>query len=103
MDEPTGPTAGPEQPTPAPPPSPSYAPPPAYAYAAPPAPRRHRVWPWVLLGGGLFLGFCAVAVVLVVFTVNGLTGSGGGFDSIGSSWPLNDLWNYQLKQMWLSC
>ena len=91
MDEPTGPTAGPEQPTPAPPPSPSYAPPPAYAYAAPPAPRRHRVWPWVLLGGGLFLGFCAVAVVLVVFTVNGLTGSGGGFDSIGSNIAVIDI------------
>ncbi|HEX4007537.1 MAG TPA: signal peptide peptidase SppA [Acidobacteriaceae bacterium] len=107
MDEPTGSAPGSEPQVPAPeaqanppaqpqpaaasalPPLPPYAAP-TFSYTPPP-PRRRRVWPWVVFGGGLFIGLCAVYFVFMVFAMRSITGSSGGFDSIGSNIAVIDI------------
>jgi protease-4 len=112
MDEPTGPIPGPEQPAAAPPqppqtaspqppfassqqpppgtpPQPLYGPP-QYAYPPPP-PRRRRVWPWVLLGGGLFLVFCGVVIIFMVMAARSLNGSVSPFASLGGNIAVVDV------------
>jgi protease-4 len=106
MDEPTGSAPGSEPQVPgpepqaaAPQPAPpyGYAVPPQYGYAPPQAPysasppRRHRVWPWLLLGGGLFLGFCTIMVVFIVMAVHSTSGASDGFTSIGSNIAVIDI------------
>jgi protease IV len=109
MDEYPGPQPGspeaaspqPETPPAAPPPAaPPYqawgAPPPGAPYPYPPQPpyappqyappqRKHRVWPWVLAGCGLFLAFGALVVGFMVVASRNFTGSSDGFSSLSGS------------------
>jgi protease IV len=102
MDEPSGSLPGPETPAPEPqvpqPPPASFAQapyagrppyPPQYGYT-PPAPRRHRVWPWVLLGCGLFLAFCGVGITFMVMAVRS-SGTGMAFSSFGDNIAVVDI------------
>jgi protease-4 len=94
MDDPTGPQQ-PDPPAhqPEPPAQQTSAapPPPAYAAYAPPPQRRHRVWPWLLLGGGLFLGFCAVVCVFMVVIAHSLNDSSTGFSGLSDSIAVVDI------------
>ncbi|MGC2635617.1 MAG: signal peptide peptidase SppA [Acidobacteriaceae bacterium] len=113
MDEPTGPIPGPETPAAAPPqrtpaasvqppfassqqpplgapPQSPYGPPPQYAYPPPP-PRRRRVWPWVILGAGLFLVFCGVVVTFMVMAARSFNGSASPFASLGGNIAVVDV------------
>lgn len=84
MDDPIVTGSQPPEPPPhsePPPPPPAY---PAYAAYVPPPPRRRRVWPWVL-GGGLFLGLCAVVVVFMVVIAHSFNGSSDGFSGLSDN------------------
>ena len=59
----------------------------------PPAPpqRRSRAWIWFLVGGGLFLGFCAVVVAFTVIVSRSFSASSGGFPAFGGNIAVVDI------------
>jgi protease-4 len=63
-------------------PQPPYPGPSWQAYPPPPAaPRRHRVWPWVVGGCILFLGVCFIGAIFVILAVRSAAGPGASFAS----------------------